>query len=191
MLNFLLPEHFWYATINEAERGMGYPRMLTPHRRPYPTKDGFLCVIAVTDAQWRGVFASMGRPELIDDPRYSSVYARAQNVDEVFGLLAESLKQRTTAEWSALLTKADVPNGPVNALPDLMRNAYLQETGFFGTAEHGIEGTVAVTAVPAVFSETPGGIRHLWPGLGEHTDEVLRETGLTDAEIAAVTEKKP
>jgi crotonobetainyl-CoA:carnitine CoA-transferase CaiB-like acyl-CoA transferase len=187
MLNFLLVEHFWYATIGEPERGMGYPRMLTPYRRPFATKDGFHCVIAVTDAQWRGMFALMGTPELMDDPRYANVYARAQNVEAVYEMLAEGLKQRTSAEWSELLTKADIPNGPANTLPDLLRDAYLTETGFFQTMQHPVEGTVTVSAVPAAFSATPGAVRRLWPTLGEHTDEVLREAGLSAAEIDAAT----
>jgi len=187
MLNFLLVEHLWYGTLGEGERGMGYPRMMTPYRRPYATKDGFLCVIAVTDAQWRTIFAAIGRPELIDDPRYCSVYARAQHVEAVYEILADGLKARTSAEWAALLTAADIPNGPANALEDLLRDAYLRETGFFQTMQHPVEGAVTVTAVPPAFSATPGAVRRLWPTLGEHTEAVLREAGLTDAEIIAVT----
>jgi crotonobetainyl-CoA:carnitine CoA-transferase CaiB-like acyl-CoA transferase len=187
MLNFMLVEHFWYGTLGEPERGMGYPRMLTPYRRPFATKDGYLCVIAVSDAQWRAMFAAMGQAELIDDPRYCSVYARAQNVEAVYELLATGLKQRTSAEWAELLTAADIPNGPANSLPDLMRDAYLRETGFFRTMQHPVEGDVTVTAVAPAFSATPCAVNRLWPALGEHTDEVLREAGLTDAEIAAAT----
>jgi crotonobetainyl-CoA:carnitine CoA-transferase CaiB-like acyl-CoA transferase len=187
MLNFMLVEHFWYGTLGEPERGMGYPRMLTPYRRPFATKDGYLCVIAVSDAQWRAMFAAMGQPELIDDPRYCSVYARAQNVEAVYEILANGLKQRSSAEWSTILTKADVPNGPANTLPDLMRDAYLRETEFFQNMQHPAEGAVTVTAVAPAFSATPGAVRRLWPTLGEHTDEVLREAGLTDAEINAAT----
>jgi crotonobetainyl-CoA:carnitine CoA-transferase CaiB-like acyl-CoA transferase len=187
MLNFMLVEHLWYATINESERGMGYPRMLTPYRRPFATQDGYLCVIAVSDTQWRGMFAAMGQPELIDDPRYCSVYARAQNVEAVYEILANGLKQRSSAEWTALLTAADIPNGPANALPDLMRDAYLRDTGFFQTVPHPVEGEVTISAVPAAFSATPCAVNRLWPTLGQHTNEVLREAGLTDADINAAT----
>jgi crotonobetainyl-CoA:carnitine CoA-transferase CaiB-like acyl-CoA transferase len=185
MLNFMLVEHFWHGTLGEPERGMGYPRMLTPYRRPFATKDGYLCVIAVSDAQWRVIFAAIGQPELMEDPRYCSVYARAQNVEAVYEILANGLTLRTTAEWSALLTKADVPNGPAHSLPELLRYDYLRETGFFSTQQHPAEGSVTVTAVPAAFSATPAAVRHLWPTLGQHTEQVLREAGLTDTEIAA------
>jgi crotonobetainyl-CoA:carnitine CoA-transferase CaiB-like acyl-CoA transferase len=69
ILSFVLVEHMWYATLGEPERGVLYPRMMTPHRRPYATQDGHLCVIAHTDEQWRRLFAAIGRPELIEDPR--------------------------------------------------------------------------------------------------------------------------
>lgn len=186
MLNFMLVEHLWAGTLNEPENGLGYPRMLTPHRRPFATSDGFLCVIAVSDAQFTKIFAAMGRPELMQDPRFGSVYARGQNADAVYGALAEGLKTRTTAEWSTLFTAADIPNGPANTLPDLLRDAYLRETEFFQPMQHEVEGEVLVTAIPARFSASPPEIRRLWPALGEHTDEVLREAGYSDSEIAGI-----
>ena len=186
MLNFLLVEHLWAGTLNEPENGLGYPRMLTPHRRPFATQDGFLCVIAVSDVQFTKIFTAMGRPELMDDPRFCSVYARGQNADAVYGALAEGLATRPTAEWAALLTAADIPNGPANSLPALMQDAYLNETGFFQPAQHPVEGEVLVTAIPASFSASPPAIRRLWPTLGEHTDEVLREIGYDAGEIAAI-----
>ena len=62
ILSFLLVEHLWHGTLGEPEKGLGYPRMLTPHRRPYPTKDGYISVIAHSDAQWGKLFDAMGVP---------------------------------------------------------------------------------------------------------------------------------
>ncbi len=189
MLNFLLVEHMWHASIGEPEKGMGYPRMLTPHRRPYPTKDGFICMIAVSDAQYRAIFTAFGMPDLIDDPRFASIKARSDNVDLVYGTLNENMPSKTTAEWMEILTAADIPNGPVNSLTDLLEDPYLQETGYFTEVRHPVEGKFVVTAPPAQFSATPPNVHRLPATFGEHTAEVLREIGYDDAAIAKITGK--
>ena len=187
MVNFLLVEHLWGATIQQPELGLGYPRMLTPHRRPYPTKDGHICVICVSDEQWRRVFGAIGRPELIDEPRFATVNARAENVDALYGVLTEAMRARDTAEWLAILAPLDIPCGAAADLPELLESDYLRQTGFFETREHPIEGKVTVMAIPAALSDTPGSIQRLWPALGEHTAEVLREAGMSEAEIRAAS----
>ena len=189
MLNFLLVEHLWGATIGQPELGLGYPRMLTPHRRPYATRDGHICVICHSDEQWRRVFGAIGRAELIDDPRYATVNARADNIDALYGMLAEAMRARDTAQWLAVLTPLDIPCGPVADLPDLLESDYLRATGFFARREHPSDGPVMVTAIPAAFSDTPAAVSRLWPALGEHTAEVLGEAGLSEAEIRAVEEE--
>jgi crotonobetainyl-CoA:carnitine CoA-transferase CaiB-like acyl-CoA transferase len=185
-LSFLLIEHLWWGTLGETERGVGYPRMLTPHRRPYPTKDGFISVIASSDAQYARLLAALGRPELIDDPRFSSIAARAINVDAVLAVLTDGLRARTTDEWLAILTEADIPCGKANSLADLFDDDYLRDTGFFQQAQHPVEGRVTLPAIAPAFSASPAQVRRLWPTLGEHTREVLREAGFIDAEIDAI-----
>jgi crotonobetainyl-CoA:carnitine CoA-transferase CaiB-like acyl-CoA transferase len=186
ILSFMLVEHLWGATINQPELGIGYPRMLTPHRRPYPTKDGYISVIVVSDAHWRRLFELIGRAELIEDPRFATIKARSDNVDALYATLGEGLRSRTTAEWIALLRPADIPCGPALTLPDLLTDPYLRETGYFQQAEHPVEGKVTLPSQPAWFSRTPASVRRLWPTHGQHTREVLEEAGFTAGEIAAI-----
>ncbi len=184
-LSFLLVEHLWGAVINQPELGLGYPRMLTPHRRPYATQDGFIGVIAVSDAHWRRLFEAMGRAALIEDPRFATIAARSDNVDALYGVLADGMRERTTAEWLEMLGALDIPCGPANSLTDLLADDYLAETEFFQHMRHPTDGDVTITAFPARFSQSPSAVRRLWPALGEHTQEVLREAGCDDAEVRA------
>jgi crotonobetainyl-CoA:carnitine CoA-transferase CaiB-like acyl-CoA transferase len=183
ILSFVLVEHMWYATLGEPERGVLYPRMMTPHRRPYATQDGHLCVIAHTDEQWRRLFAAIGRPELVEDPRFTTIQARAEHVDAAYGVLTEAMRGRTTEDWVERLNAADIPNGRANTVADLFDDAYLQETGFFRRFEHPVEGRYLLTEPPVSFSAAPASIRLLPPTLGQHTRAVLTEAGLSNAEI--------
>lgn len=187
ILSFMLVEHLWFGTLGEPEKGLGYPRMLTPHRRPYQTKDGFISVIAHSDAQWNKLFEAMGVPEYINDQRFNSVQARSRNIDAVYATLTEGMKQRTTDEWLAELRPADIPCGKANSLADLFSDSYLQETSYFEPYDHPVEGKVVVPAIPARFSETPPNVHRLWPTLGQHTKEILAEIGCSEAEIASIT----
>jgi crotonobetainyl-CoA:carnitine CoA-transferase CaiB-like acyl-CoA transferase len=188
MVGFLLVEHFWSGVFGEPEKGLGYPRMLTPHRKPYATRDGYISVIALTNAHWGKLFAAMGRAALIEDPRFCSIAARSEHVDALYATLTEGMQLRTTAEWLDILRAADIPCGAANTLADLMSNAYLRETGFFKEMQHPVDGRVVVPAIAPEFSASPPSVRRLWPTLGQHTEEVLRQAGFSAAEIAAVTE---
>ncbi len=188
-LAFLLVEHMWGMVLNQPELGMGYPRMLTPHRRPYATQDGYISVIAVSDAHWRRLFEAMGRAALINDPRFATIAARSDNVDALYGVLTEGMRERTTAEWLKILAALDIPCGPANTLPDLLDDAYLKETTFFRPMQHPLDGDVTITAFPARFSASPPSVRRLWPALGEHTEEVLREIGCSDEAISEIVRR--
>ena len=186
ILSFTLVEHLSHGTLGEPEKGLGYARMMTPHRRPYRTRDGYISVIAHSDAQWGKLFEAMGVPELIDDPRFNSVPARSKNIDAVYGTLTEGMKQRTTEEWLLELRPGDIPCGKANHIDELFADPYLTETDFFEAHQHPVEGDVIIPAIPARFSETPPNVHRPWPKLGEHSREILIEAGYLDAEIEAM-----
>jgi crotonobetainyl-CoA:carnitine CoA-transferase CaiB-like acyl-CoA transferase len=187
MVAFNLVDHLWHGVLAEPEKGLGYPRMLTPHRRPFPTKDGHICILATTDAQSRHLFEAIDCPELANDERFSTLARRTDNIGELYEIVIERMRRRTTAEWRERLDAFDVPNGVVTDLEGLLANPYLAETGFFERVDHPTEGKMLTMAVPVSFSGTPGdSFRLPPPRLGEHTRSVLGELGFSDAEIAEV-----
>src|ERR1700758_477035 len=121
MVAFNLVDHLWHGVLAEPEKGLGYPRMLTEHHRPFPTKDGHICILATTDLQSRHLFEAIDRPELADDERFSTLTRRTDNIGELYEIVIERMRRRTTAEWRERLDRFDVPNGVVTDL-----------TGFLG-----------------------------------------------------------
>jgi len=190
VLSFNLLDHMWTGALAGADPGIekhiGYPRTLSPHRKPYPTRDGFICLLATTDVQWQRLFAAFDRPQLARDPRFLTLPDRSKNIDALHILLAEMLAEHDTAECQRRLEGADVPSGPMIDHTDLPNDPYLRETGFFQRMDHPSEGALITPAIPVAFADAPGRIRLGAPRLGEHTAQILAELGYADAEIAAI-----
>ena len=187
MVAFNLIDHLWHGVLAEPEKGLGYPRMLTPHRRPFPTKDGHICILATTDIQSRHLFEALDSAELADDERFSTLAQRIENIGELYEIITERMRRRTTAEWRERLDMFDVPNGVVTDLEGLLADPYLAKTGFFEPVEHPSEGKMLTPAIPVMFSGTPGNSFRLPPPrLGEHTRAVLSELGYSDAEVDGI-----
>src|ERR1700722_12346085 len=186
MAAFNLVDHLWHGVFGEPEKGLGYPRMLTSHRRPYATTDGHVCLLATTDRQWRNLFGALGAPELAEDPRFATIAARTANINELYTWLAGVMKTRSTADWKARLDAAAVPNGGVNDLLGVVRDPYLHEADFFQPLEHPSEGRLTTMPFPVAFSETALDQNLPAARLGEHTDAILGELGYSTEEIATI-----
>jgi len=186
LVSYVMVEHLYGETFLPPIDTAGYKRVLNKERRPYPSKDGFFALLPYNDANWREFCELVGRPDIMADPRFQSLEARLTNVEVVYATLAEICATRTNAEWVALLKNSNVPHGPVNTLEDLFVDPQLQATGFWKEVDHPTEGKLRMPDIPPRFSRTPGEVRHLQPRLGEHSVEILRESGFAQGEIDAM-----
>ena len=183
MVSYVMVEHLWERTVRPDDGALGYVRMLAPNRRPFRTRDGYICMLAYTDRHWKSFFALAGCPELSADPRYADISARTENVAELYAVAEELLGGRTTAEWLADLETAEVPAGPVNALEDLLADPHLVGQDLIRRVDHPSEDETLQIGPPGRFSRSPATVRRPAPLLGEHTVQVLGEAGLEEAEI--------
>jgi crotonobetainyl-CoA:carnitine CoA-transferase CaiB-like acyl-CoA transferase len=135
---------------------------------------------------WPPLARAVGHPEWLDDERYATPQARAQNARELIAALDEVFATKTLAEWSAVFdTEPDFFWAPVNGPDDILADPQLRHAGGLVDVPDEL-GTTTMIASPADFHGTPWAPRWIAPKLGEHTDEVLAELGRTPDEIAAM-----
>jgi crotonobetainyl-CoA:carnitine CoA-transferase CaiB-like acyl-CoA transferase len=132
-------------------------------------------------------FAALGRlDEFAADPRLSDHATRARHYNEVYGMVADILPTKTTAEWIALFERCDIPCAPMNDLDALIDDPHLDAVGFFQTETHPTEGRVRYTGIPSRWNGTALKITRHAPRLGEHSLAVLKEAGIAAADIATL-----
>jgi crotonobetainyl-CoA:carnitine CoA-transferase CaiB-like acyl-CoA transferase len=185
MAAFNLSEHLGAATFAK-DAGVGYARVLSPERRPYRTKDGWVGVLPYSKRNWTKVLIEIGRRDVTQEPWFGSATERSRRVGELYALLAEAMPSRTTAEWLAIFERLDLPHAAVRAPQDLLSDPHLDDVGFFACdfaaatpVQRTLRQAVTMDDVPAAADRPP-------PPLGADTEAVLREAGCTEAEIAAV-----
>lgn len=188
MAHLVLGDHLGGHTFEPPMGPTGYARLLAPHRRPYATSDGEICLLIYNDKHWRTFFDVIGQPELGQDPRFCTHGARAQHIAEVYAFVAEIMTTRTTAQWLAVLEQADIPASKVYRIEDLIDDPHLAACKMVRDVDHPSEGRLRTTGTLGTFARTPTDITRPAPRLGEHSVELLREAGYSEAAIQALVD---
>ncbi|QNJ94975.1 CoA transferase [Mycolicibacterium fluoranthenivorans] len=172
MASFMLVEHANGAMFSPPLGPAVYPRAVAPNRRPYETKDGQIAALIYNDKHWRG-FVDRVQPDW-NTGEFDTLEQRARQIDTVYGLVAQTLKERTTEEWLGLFRDLEIPAAPINTLDALFDDPHLNAVGLFETVDTP-HGPVRFPGVPTWFSRTPGRVQGPAPELGADTEAVLAE----------------
>ena len=175
---FHMVENLYGETWLPGTGQMAYTRSINPNRKPYPTRDGFIGLVPYSDAQWEIFFEVGGRPDVFADPRFSTYEERTKNIGELYGLIEEVARTKTTQEWLDLLEPLQIPVMGYNSNLDVLSDTHLTGVDFFQTRKHPNGTEYRSMKHPVHFSKTPASVRSDPPRLGQDTETVLSSLGL-------------
>jgi formyl-CoA transferase len=154
---------------------LGSAHRLTAPYQALRTRDGHVTVGGNNHKLWERLCEAIGRPELVDDPRFATNADRMARRPELVAELESALAARDTAAWVAHLLEAGVPAGPIHDYAQAVADPHTLAREMVVEMQHPEAGTVYGLGIPVKLSATPGSIRRPAPLLGEHTDEILAE----------------
>jgi crotonobetainyl-CoA:carnitine CoA-transferase CaiB-like acyl-CoA transferase len=175
----------WY--LNEGHGTERLPRSSHPSAVPvqlFRTADGWIFVMCMTEKFWQALLGELGRMDLASDARFATSDARRSNRDELTEVLDSEFVGRTTQQWLERL-QGLLPAAPVYDLARALDNPYAAAIGMVRALPHPARPDFRVLANPIKLDGVRLPSRRA-PGLGEHTDALLREAGYSDTEIAAL-----
>ena len=186
MIAFLWPEGMSGHTFIGDEARV--PRTALSQDLVFETSDGYITTGAVSDAEWLGLARATEHPEWLEDPRFATPAGRLAHMKERLDLMAEALRARPSADWLQRLDAEGVPCAPILTRGEVLTHPQVAANDLIVESVHPHAGPMRQTRPAARFDATPATIRRPAPMLGEHTDEVLGELGLSRDQITALRE---
>jgi crotonobetainyl-CoA:carnitine CoA-transferase CaiB-like acyl-CoA transferase len=191
IFSILGPEAALYKLTQKIEKRVGSLSNNTAPRNVYETKDGrFISISASIQSMAERLFRTIGRADMIDDPRFRTNTDRVKNIAETDRPVAEFIKARTLAENLAIFEKAEVTAAPVYDIDQFIADPHVQARQIVTELPDDEMGSVPMHAVVPRLSGTPGEIRTPAPALGQHNDEILSGLGLSPAAIESLRKRK-
>ena len=182
----LIPEYSAFGAVREAA-GSALPGIAPSNA--YPCKDGWVLVAGNGDSIFKRLMAAIGRQDLADAPDLAGNAGRVARVAEIDTAIGQWTFERNVSEVTEALSAARVPAGKVYTAKDIAEDPHYQARGMLLTQETRDGYSVTVPGVIPKMSGTPGGVRSSAPGLGDDTDAVLAEAGLTHEQITLLRSK--
>jgi len=176
-----------YFATGELPKPIGTRHPLATPFQAFPTRDGWI-VLALSwgvENQWELFCATIGRVDLIDDPRFDTAALRTEHHAELEPILNEAMRQKTTSEWLREFDAIGLPCGPLNSIAQAAEHPQVLARRMRVDVEHPRIGRLKLPDTPVKLSRTPGGIKGPSPALGQDTYEVLSSLlGLSAEELA-------
>jgi crotonobetainyl-CoA:carnitine CoA-transferase CaiB-like acyl-CoA transferase len=182
VISFIWPESMAGYTFIGPDRAIMRPA--NTRDLIFRTADGYITCGAVSDSEWAGLCRALERPEWMEDERFKTPAGRVKFADARLELAAEVLISRTSAEWLARLDAEEVPCAPIQTRDDLLTDPQVAANEMIIESNHPHAGAMREPRPAARFEATPAELRIPAPLLGEHTDAVLTEAGVTGSELA-------
>jgi crotonobetainyl-CoA:carnitine CoA-transferase CaiB-like acyl-CoA transferase len=178
---------YWHSAIcfatGQAPGPMGSAHPLNAPYQAFPASDGWITVGAANQENWLRLLEALGATELRDDPRFANNAGRMRNLSLLTDALTPLFQRHSVAEWQRRLEEVGVPAGPVLDIAQMHADPQALAREMIVETLHSTVGPTKAIGLPIKFSDTPGGVRRAAPVFGQHTREVLREHGYSDAEI--------